>query len=227
MTHEFSRVEVAGVLDYAVLKPDQTSVHLKSAVSLCCELLIGCLCVRPVDVRYATRLLRDQMTTVASVVGFPHGTHTTAVKAHEARAAIDDGARELDMVIALPALLGGEYRAVHDDIAAVVNEARSANVPVKVILETCYLKKNEIIKACQISESAGASFVKTSTGFAPRGASPEVVMTMLETADGRIGVKASGGIRTWNDCVSYLRMGCTRIGVGDPLAILSGEPKAD
>ena len=227
MPHEFSRAAVAAVLDFAVLKPDQTVEDIESAVSLCRGLSIGCLCVRPVDVRYATRLLQDQMTNVASVVGFPHGTNTTVVKAHEAKIALEDGARELDMVIALPALLDGDCRAVHDDIGAVVNEARPASVPVKVILETCYLKTTEIIQACQISESAGASFVKTSTGFAPSGASPKAVKTMLEAVDGRIGVKASGGIRTWNDCVSYLRMGCTRIGVGDPLAILSDAPEAD
>ena len=227
MTRDFSRYAVAAVLDFAVLKPDRTGVDIESAVSLCRGLSIGCLCVRPVDVRYATRLLQNQMTSVASVVGFPHGTNTTVVKAHEARIAIEDGARELDMVIALPALLGGDYRAVYDDIVAVVNEARPANVPVKVILETCYLKKNEIIQACKVSESAGAAFVKTSTGFAPQGATPEAVMTMIETVGGRMGVKASGGIRTWDDCVSYLRMGCTRIGVGDPLAILSGAPEAN
>ena len=227
MPLEFSRSAVAAVFDFAVLKPDQTVLDIESAVSLCRGLSIGCLCVRPVDVPYATSLLQDQMTSVASVVGFPHGTNTTVVKAHEAKLAIEDGAREIDMVIALPALLNGDYRAVYDDIGAVVNEARPTNVPVKVILETCYLKKTEIIQACQISEAAGASFVKTSTGFAPSGASPESVKTMLETVDGRIGVKASGGIRTWNDCVNYLRMGCTRIGVGDPLAILSGAPEAD
>ncbi len=227
MPHEFSRSTVAAVLDFAVLKPNQTVVDIEYAVSLCRSLSIGCLCVRPVDVRCATRLLQGQMTSVASVVGFPHGTNATVVKAHEARIAIEDGARELDMVIALPALIGADYRAVYDDIDAVVNEARPTCVPVKVILETCYLNKPEIIQACQISESAGASFVKTSTGFASNGASPEAVMTMLETVDGRIGVKASGGIRTWNDCVSYLRMGCTRIGVGDPLAILSGAPEAN
>ena len=227
MIHDFSRSAVAAVLDFAVLKPDQTSADIESAASLCSELFIGCLCVRPIDVPHATILLREQRTNVASVVGFPHGTHATVVKAHEARVAIENGARELDMVIALPALLGGEYRTVHDDIAAVVNEARSSKIPVKVILETCYLKKVKIIRACQIAESAGAAFVKTSTGFATRGATPEVVRTMLDTVNGRIGVKASGGIRSWDDCVSYLRMGCTRIGVGDPKLVLAGGSQSD
>ena len=225
--NDFSVEEVAKVLDYAVLKPDQTSADIDSAAALCRQLLIGCLCVQPVAVGHAARLLQDQKTVVASVIGFPHGANTTAVKAHEARVAIDDGARELDMVLALHALRDGDHTTVHNDIAAVVNEAKASDVAVKVILETCYLNEDQIIHACQIAESAGAMFVKTSTGFGSLGATPEVVRTMLNTVDGRIGVKASGGIRSWDDCVSYLRMGCTRIGVGDPKLVLAGGPQSD
>ena len=222
---EFSVAEVAAVLDFAVLKPDQTSRDIDSAAAVCGEFAIGCLCVQPVAVSRAVSLLRDQTTVVASVVGFPHGANTTAVKVHEARVARDNGAREVDMVLALHALRDGEHTTVYDDIAAVVDEVRASEVAVKVILETCYLTEDEIIHACQLAESAGATFVKTSTGFGSQGATPEVVKTMLNTVDGRIGVKASGGIRTWDDCVTYLKMGCTRIGVGDPLAILSSAPK--
>ena len=225
--HEFSVAEVAEALDFAVLKPDQTSADIDSAAALCSQLAIGCLCVQPVAVGHAARLLQDQKTVVASVVGFPHGASTTAVKAHEARVAIDDGARELDMVLALPALRDGDHMTVRDDIAAVVDEARASDVVVKVILETFYWNEDQIIYACQIAESAGAMFVKTSTGFGSRGATPEVVRTMLDTVDGRIGVKASGGIRTWNDCVSYLRMGCTRIGISDPKRVLAGGSQSD
>ena len=227
MVKQFSKANVAAVLDFAILKPDQTTHDMESAVSLCVELSIGCLCVRPIDVREAARLLNQQKTVVGSVVGFPHGTHTTGVKAHEARVALENGAKELDMVIALPALLSGDYNTVHNDIVAVVKESQQSDALVKVILETCCLDKSEIVQACQIAESAGAAFVKTSTGFASQGATPEAVRIMLETVDGRLGVKASGGIRTWEDCISYLKMGCTRIGVGDPLAILSGAPCMD
>ncbi|MBL6910589.1 MAG: deoxyribose-phosphate aldolase [Pirellulales bacterium] len=224
---EFSVSAVAAVLDFAVLKPDQTSADIHSAAALCGQLSIGCLCVQPIDVCRAARLLHEQKTVVASVVGFPHGANATAIKVHEARIAIEDGARELDMVLALQALREGDHTTVHDDIAAVVNEGRASDVAVKVILETCYLNEDEIIHACRIAESAGATFVKTSTGFGSRGATPEVVRTMLNTVDGRIGVKASGGIRTWNDCVGYLKMGCTRIGVGDPRRILTGGSQAN
>lgn len=224
MVHQFSKATVAAVMDFAILKPDQTTHDLESAVSLCGELSIGCLCVRPIDVRHAVRLSNQQKTVVGSVVGFPHGTHTTVVKAHEARIALENGARELDMVLSLPALLNGDYNTVYDDIVAVVHESQQADALVKVILETSCLNEAEIVQACQIAESAGAAFVKTSTGFSSQGATPEAVRIMLETVDGRLGVKASGGIRTWDECLSYLEMGCTRIGVGDPLAILSGAP---
>lgn len=227
MVHQFSKATVAAVMDFAILKPDQTTHDLESAISLCGELSIGCLCVRPIDVRHAVRLLHQQKTLVGSVVGFPHGTHTTVVKAHEARIALENGARELDMVLALPALFNGDYNTVYDDIVAVVKESQQSNALVKVILETCCLNEEEIVQACQIAESAGAAFVKTSTGFSSQGATPEAVRIMLETVDGRLGVKASGGIRTWDECLSYLEMGCTRIGVGDPLAILSGAPDMD
>ena len=227
MVSQFSKASVAAVLDFAILKPDQTIHDVESAVSLCDELSIGCLCVRPIDVRHAARVLNQQKTVVGSVVGFPHGTHTTVVKAYEARIALENGARELDMVLAIPALLSGDYNTVYDDIVAVVNESQKSDAVVKVILETCCLNEKEIVRACQIAESAGAAFVKTSTGFSSQGATPEAVRIMLETVDGRLGVKASGGIRTWDECLSYLEMGCTRIGVGDPLAILSGAPGMD
>ena len=124
-------------------------------------------------------------------------------------------------------LKDGDHKTVHNDIAAVVNEARASDVAVKVILETCYLDEDQIILACQIAESAGALFIKTSTGFGSQGATPEVVRTILDTVDGRIGVKASGGIRTWDDCVSYMKMGCSRIGVGDPKRVLIGGSQPD
>ena len=221
---KFSVSDVATALDFAVLKPQQTRNTLDSAITLCRKLHIGCLCVRPTDVCYVKSQLRDQTTLIASVVGFPHGANRTVVKVQEAKLAIEDGAVELDMVMAIGDFLNGNDTAVHDDIAAVVNQALPLGVPVKVILETCFLTNEEVVKACRIVESAKAQYVKTSTGFGPQGATREVVKIMLATVDGRLGVKASGGIRTWHECVDYLSMGCTRIGVGDPLTILNGSP---
>jgi deoxyribose-phosphate aldolase len=214
---------VARMLDHAVLKPDFTAADLARHARMCIDRGVGCLCVRSCDVAAAARLVAGTPVVVAAVVGFPHGAQRPEVKALEARLAIADGARELDMVQNVGALRSGDQPAVRDDIAAVVAEARPHGVLVKVILETCFLTPAQIVAACRLAEEAGADFVKTSTGFGAGGATPEVVRTMLDAVGGRLGVKASGGIRTWEDAVRYLDMGCTRLGVGDAAGILDGR----
>jgi len=221
--------DVARALDHAVLKPEFTSQDLARHAAMCVARGVGCLCVRSCDAAAATRLVAGSPVVVAAVIGFPHGACRAEVKALESRLAIDDGARELDMVLNVGALASGDEATVRDDIAAVVAEARPRGVVVKVILETCYLTPQQIATACRLAESAGADFVKTSTGFGvkaagPTGATPEAARVMLDTVGGRLQVKASGGIRTWDDAVRYLDMGCTRIGVGDAAAILDGGP---
>jgi deoxyribose-phosphate aldolase len=224
-----SVADVARVLDHAVLKPDFTRADLASHAAMCVERGVGCLCVRSDDVAAASRLVAGSPVVVASVIGFPHGGQRPEVKALEARLAIADGARELDMVLNLGRFLSGDEAAAEADMAAVVAEARPHGVLVKVILETCYLSPAGIAAACRLAERAGADFVKTSTGFGvkvsgPTGATPAAVRIMLDTVGGRLGVKASGGIRTWADAVMYLDMGCTRLGVGDAAGILDGRP---
>jgi deoxyribose-phosphate aldolase len=223
--------DVARVLDHAVLKPDYGAAELASHAAMCVERGVGCLCVRSCDVAEAVRLVAGSPVVVAAVIGFPHGAVRPEAKALEARLAIADGARELDMVINVGALKSGREDLVRDDIAAVVAEAKPAGGIVKVILETCYLSADEIRTACRLAEAAGADFVKTSTGFGvkpsgPTGATPEAVRIMLDAVGGRLQVKASGGIRTWDDAVAYLDMGCTRLGVGDAAAILDGRPSS-
>ena len=223
----FSPAAVARAMDHAVLKPQYADSDLEQQAAMCVARGVGCLCVRPVDVAAATRLVAGSRVAVASVVGFPHGGHRPEVKAVEARLAIDDGARELDMVLAIGRLVSGDEAAVRDDIAAVVAAARPHGVLVKVIFETCYLTPEQIVTACRLSEEAGADFVKTSTGFGVNpggatGATPEAVRLMLDSVGDRLGVKASGGIRTWDESVMYLAMGCRRLGVGDAAAILDG-----
>ena len=220
--------DVARAIDHAVLRPEATAADLARQAAMCVERGVGCLCVRPCDVDVAVRLTAGSPVAIASVVGFPHGSHRTDTKAFEARLAIDEGATELDMVMNIGRFLSGDEAAVHDDIAAVVAAARPHRAVVKVILETCLLSSAQIVAACRIAEAAGADFVKTSTGFGvnphgPTGATPEAVRIMLDTVGGRLGVKASGGIRTWDDAVMYLTMGCRRIGVGDAATILDGE----
>ena len=131
------------------------------------------------------------------------------------------------MVMQIGAFLSGRFADVEADIAAVVATAKPTDVSLKVILETCFLSLEQIATACRISEAAGADYVKTSTGFGSAGATPEAVAVMLETVGGRLGVKASGGIREWQTCVNYLDMGCGRIGVGDAAAVLDGGPSIE
>lgn len=221
--------EVARTLDHAVLKPEYSRADLAEHAAMCVSRGVGCLCVRSCDVAVAARLVAGSPVVVAAVIGFPHGAQRPEVKALESRLAIADGARELDMVMNVGALQSGDDAAVRAEIAAVVAEAKPKGVVVKVILETCYLSPEQMAQACRLAESAGADFVKTSTGFGvkpggPTGATPEAVRVMLDTVGGRLQVKASGGIRTWDDAVRYLDMGCTRIGVGDAAAILDGGP---
>jgi deoxyribose-phosphate aldolase len=220
----FTVADVAKKLDHAVLKPQATERDLEAAVAMCRNRGVGCLCVRSVDVAQAARALADSDVVVASVVGFPHGGQRGDVKALEAARAIADGARELDMVMNIGGFMSGQTSLVRDDIAAVVAAARVEGIAVvvKVILETCLLTRDQIAAACLLAEEAGADYVKTSTGFAAHGATPEAVATMLETVGGRLGVKASGGIRSWNEAVHYLAMGCGRLGVGDAVQILEG-----
>lgn len=214
--------DVAALLDHAVLKPNFTAADLAAHAAMCVARGVGCLCVRPADVAAAVGHVAGSPVVVASVIGFPHGSHRPETKALESRLAIADGAKELDMVIALGPLLSGDESRVREDIGAVVAAARPYGVLVKVIFETCYLTPAQIVTACRLAEEAGANFVKTSTGFGTAGATPEAVRLMLDTVGGRLGVKASGGIRTWDDAVMYLDMGCTRLGVGDAAAILDG-----
>ena len=228
MSHR-TAVDVAKTLDHAVLKPEFSRDDLAKHAAMCVARGVGCLCVRSSDVAAAAKLVAGSPVVVASVIGFPHGAQRPEVKALESRHAITDGARELDMVMNVGALKSGDEAAVRDDIAAVVAAAKPQGVVVKVILETCYLTPAEIATACRLAESAGADFVKTSTGFGvkasgPTGATPDAVQVMLDTVGGRLQVKASGGIRSWDDAVRYLDMGCTRIGVGDAAAILDGGP---
>ena len=223
--------DVAKTLDHAVLKPDYTATDLAKHAAMCVARGVGCICVRSADVAAAAKLVAGSPVVVASVIGFPHGACTAAVKAIESRLAIAAGARELDMVVNVGSLKSGAEQTVCDDIAAVVAEAKPHGVLVKVILETCYLSPAEIALGCRLAEQAGADFVKTSTGFGmkssgPIGATPEAVRIMLDTVGGRLQVKASGGIRTWDEANAYLDMGCTRLGVGDAAAILDGRPAA-
>jgi len=206
--------QVARVIDHAVLKPNLTDRDVAAAADMCRRRGVGSLCVRPSEVPLAVVLLRDSATTVAAVVGFPPGGHCPATKSLEARLAVDDGAQELDMVMNIGKFLSGEPAYVQQDISGVVEVARARGVLVKVILETCNLTREQLAQACRLAQAAAANLVKTSTGFAEKGAAPEVIDVTFQTVGATMGVKASGGIRSRDIAVGHLRQGCQRLGVG-------------
>lgn len=225
--HKYTVQEVASTIDHAVLKPDQTETDLREHAALCMERGVASMCVRPSDIRLAAELLAPSPVPVSTVVSFPHGADTTATKVFQARQAIEDGAREIDMVMNIGRFLSGHIDAVRDDIRAVVEIAHAHDVIVKVIQESCFLSLSQVALACELSLEAGADFVKTSTGFGPSSATPEIIETMVNTVGGKMGIKASGGIRTWEQAVGYLEQGATRLGIGATASVLDRKTSAD
>ncbi len=221
----FTREQVAKTLDHAVLKPFATDQDIIDNAKMCARCEVASLCVRPTDVALSAEQLKDSVVDVAIVVGFPHGSNRPETKALEARLGIEDGAVEIDMVMNVGKFLSGDFDYVQKDIEAVVAEAKPRGVLVKVILETCYLSPEQIARACKIAEAAGADYVKTSTGFGDGPATPEAIDVMIETVGETMGVKASGGVRTYETAAAYLEQGCKRLGVASTEAILDGAPE--
>lgn len=218
----WTRKQVAQTIDHAALKQSMVDADIVAACELGKKYGVASVCVRPSDAPLAKKILAGSGVPLAVVIGFPHGSHRAEVKALEAKLAIDDGAVELDMVMNIGKFLTGDYPLVQKDIEAVVNEAGKHNVIVKVILETCYLSPEQIAKACEISKAAGADYVKTSTGFGDGPATPEAIDIMIKTVGDTMGVKASGGVRSYETAVGYLNQGCKRLGAASTEAILEG-----
>jgi len=174
----------------------------------------------PFDVARAVKLLKGSGVPVSTVVAFPHGTTPTESKVFEARKSIENGAAELDMVMAISRMLAEDHAYVEDDIRAVVEMAHSYKVSAKVIFENCYLTKEMIAKACQLSEKAGADYVKTSTGYGTSGASLEDILLMRANCSPKVKIKAAGGIRTLDEVLQYRAAGTDRIATRGSQAIL-------
>ncbi|HEY8369318.1 MAG TPA: deoxyribose-phosphate aldolase [Thermodesulfobacteriota bacterium] len=218
MPDALTRADLARLIDWgAALKPDLTERELAAVCDEAVALGVGQLCAQPSLVEPAVRRLGGRVAVV-SVAGFPHGASLPEVKAREAALAVEQGAAEVDMVINRGWLKGGEASRAEADVAAVVRAA--AGRPVKVILETAALTEAEARLGCRVAEAAGASFVKTSTGFGYPGATVASVRLLAEAVGGRLGVKASGGIRTLADTRAMLAAGATRIGTSAAKAIL-------
>jgi len=215
---------MAQYIDHTLLKPEAN----RSALEVLCEEAIAhgfrAACVNSGWVAYVAEKLKGTNIAVCSVIGFPLGAMSLPAKAVEACRAVEDGARELDMVLNIGALKSGDFKAVEQDIRAVRLEAEHP-VVLKVIIETCLLTENEKIRACDIAQSAGADFVKTSTGFSTGGATIADVILMRKSVGPRMGVKASGGIKDFKTAAAMIAAGATRIGAGAGVAIVRGAEK--
>ncbi len=214
-------MNLAKYIDHTALKPETTKAQIAQLAQEAREYEFMSVCVNPSHVKYAKSLLEGTDVLVCTVIGFPLGANTPAVKAFETKDAIADGAGEVDMVINIGALKDKNYDLVAEDIKAVVDAA--GDVTTKVIIETALLTDEEKVKACEIAQAQGADFVKTSTGFSSGGATKEDVALMRKTVGPDMGVKASGGVRSYEDVMTMIEAGATRIGASAGVQILKGE----
>lgn len=208
-------------IDHTILKPETRQEQVEKILAEAKEHDFASVCVNPTWVALAATSLMDSDVKVCTVIGFPLGANTPAVKAFETKDAIANGADEIDMVINIGALKSGNYDLVLEDIKAVVEA--SGDKLVKVIIETCLLTEDEKVKACQLSQEAGADYVKTSTGFSTGGATVADVALMRKTVGSNMGIKASGGARSSEDAIAFIEAGATRIGTSSGVAIMNGE----
>lgn len=213
-------MNVAKYIDHTLLKPDSTREQIDKILEEAKKYQFKSVCINPTHVSYASQQLLDTDVLVCTVIGFPLGATTTNVKVFETENAIKNGASEIDMVINIGALKDQRYDEVQKDIEGVIAAANGKTV--KVIIETVLLTDEEKVKACELAEKAGATFVKTSTGFAGGGATPEDVKLMKDTVGNRLEVKASGGVRSLEDFEKMIEAGATRIGASAGVQIIEG-----
>lgn len=212
--------DIALMIDHSLLRPNLTQTDIEEGLAIAKEYEVASVCVHPCDVEFAAQYLADSPVKVGTVIGFPHGAHTTYTKLAELTSAMRDGAEELDVVLNIGRLLSGDYSYVRDELGVLVSMARTENALVKVIFENCYLNAELIKKACEISEEAGADFVKTSTGFGTGGATIEDLVLMRNSCSPKVQIKAAGGVRTLDAALEVRRAGCTRFGATATKAIL-------
>jgi len=208
------------MIDHTQLKPDATFEQIEKLCNEAVENGFFAVVINPSYVGYVRELVKDKGVKIASVVGFPLGAATTEVKVFETKDLIKKGVDEVDMVMNIGAFKSQEYEVVEKDIESVVEAANGRCV--KVILETCYLTDKEKVIACKLAKIAGASFVKTSTGFGGAGATVSDVRLMRKTVGNDMGVKAAGGIRDYTTAVEMIKAGANRIGVSSSVSIIVG-----
>ncbi len=215
-----SPLDIARYIDHTILKPEATDAQIEQ---LCAEAFLyrfAAVCVNPAHVARCVQALKRSSVRVATVCGFPLGATLAQVKVYEAQQAAALGAHEIDMVIDIGALKSGAEVRVAEDIRAVVEAAHAGNAITKVIIETALLNDDEKVTACRLAQQAGAEFVKTSTGFAAQGATVHDVSLMRQTVGPEMGVKAAGGIRTYDDAARLIAAGANRLGASASVKIM-------
>ncbi|WP_328588998.1 deoxyribose-phosphate aldolase [Ureibacillus chungkukjangi] len=209
-------------IDHTLLKADASTAVIEKLCKEASDNHFATVCINPVYVKKASELLQDTEVKVCTVIGFPLGATLTNVKIFEAKQALQDGATELDYVINIGDIKNGEFNNVKKEMASFIAlKEDNPNLVIKVILETCYLTSKEVSKVCELAKETKIDFVKTSTGFGPGGATEDTVSLMKKIVGDAVEVKASGGIRTTADAEKYIKLGATRIGTSNGVAIVN------
>src|SRR5437899_4175925 len=209
---DFTYADLAKMFDHSLLQPVLTDAELEEGCHIARSYDVASVCIKPYAVRLAAKLLAGSTVAVGTTIGFPHGGHSTAIKAAEAEQAIQDGARELDMVVNIGKVLGKDWRYVADDIRAVVDLAHRRQALVKVIFENCFLADEHKEQLCRICGEVEADFVKTSTGYGATGATDDDLRLMRRCSPPRVQVKAAGGVRTFDRLLAVRALGVSRVG---------------
>lgn len=217
---EYTYEEIAKMIDHSLLNPVMTDQDLEEGCRLALRYDVATVCIKPYYLKRCVELLAGSAIKPTTVIGFPHGGHTTAIKVAEAEQALREGAQELDMVVNIGKVLSGDWEYVRRDIQAVVEAGHAAGALVKVIFENCYLQDTHKIRLCELCGEVGADFVKTSTGYGTGGATIEDLRLMRKHAPPHVQVKAAGGIRTLDQLLEARAAGATRIGATRTAEIL-------
>lgn len=209
---DYTYLDIAKMIDHSLLNPTLTTSHLEEGCALALDYDVASVCIMPYALRRCADLLRGSNVRASTTIGFPHGGHTTSIKAAEARQALADGGEELDMVINISKALSGDWQYVRDDIKAVVDITHASGQKIKVIFENTYLRDQHKIRLCEICSGLGADWVKTSTGYAGGGATIEDLQLMRKHAAPHVQVKAAGGVRDLDALLRVRALGVSRCG---------------
>ncbi len=217
---DYDYKDIAKMIDHSLLSPTLTAAELEAGCRLALEYDVASVCIMPYRLKQCTDILKGSTVRPSTTIGFPHGGHTTAIKAAESRRALEDGGQELDMVVNISQVLGGDWAYVRRDIQAVIEPAHSLGRKVKVIFENCFLNEAQKNRLCEICGDLGADWVKTSTGYGSGGATLEDVRLMRRLSPPHVQVKAAGGIRDLDKLLEYRALGVTRVGASRTSGIL-------